>query len=884
VTAFILAAIVAGAQYLIWQHGSKGEPFVGTREALHGYAYSSYRRDQAPWEDDRPDADEIAGDLALLAHSAGHIRTYGNADTLAIAGQAEKYRLAVTAGAWLGGDETADRREIDTLMRLLPRFKNIDSLVIGNETLLRKDLSKRQLRAHLARARQAAGKYRIPVSTAEPWDVWLNHPDLAGEVDFVVAHILPYHEGIPIESAIDYAFMRYRQLVEAFPGKKIVIGEIGWPTRGPLRASIGQQHTTWAEASVENAARFVRGFLADPRSADIDYFLMEAFDQPWKLKVEGWAGAYWGIFNADRQAKFPFDGLVYTDIRWQQKAMTAAMLAFLPMWLLAFLLYDWSVFGRLWLLTLLQACAATLVIGGNVPMDYYLTERDLVGLALLISATMLTVAVLLSHSFEFGEIMFKRRWQRRFMPLPPHAADEQPFVSIHLACCNEPPEMVIATLDSLAALDYRNFEVLVVDNNTADRRLWEPLARRCRELGPRFRFFHLEKWPGFKAGALNFALRHSDPRSEVIGVVDADYVVAPQWLSCLLPHFDAPDVAVVQAPQAHRDWENRFFSRMCNWEFDGFFRIGMHHRNERNALIQHGTMTLVRRLALEEVGGWSQWCICEDTELGLRLLENGYDNRYVDDILGRGLTPCDFAAIKTQRYRWAFGAMQIFKAHLSAMLGKSRLSPGQRYHFLTGWFSWFGDALQLVFAFASILWTLGLLLMPHAFGLPVAALAVPVLVIMLFKGALGPVLYRRTMKAPWLDILGASILSVGLAHAIARGIFAGLLRRRGKFVRTPKAWKARGSLAFFRPLREELLMLATLSGGAVALGIIRGVNDFEARLWITILALQCLPYLASVFCQIAAHLPERRAADETTDSGGRTLALDKAKLKTAQSA
>jgi len=210
-------------------------------------------------------------------------------------------------------------------------------------------------------------------------------------------------------------------------------------------------------------------------------------------------------------------------------------------------------------------------------------------------------------------------------------------------------------------MDYGNFEVLVLDNNTKDEALWKPLEKRCAELGPRFRFFHLDNWPGFKAGALNFGLKQTDPRAEVVGVVDADYVVSPDWLSCLIPHFDAADVAVVQAPQAHRDWETQPFRRMCNWEFDGFFRIGMHHRNERNALIQHGTMTLVRRIALEEVGGWSEWCICEDTELGLRLIEKGYDTRYVDHILGRGLTPADFPAIKSQRFRWAFGAMQILK-------------------------------------------------------------------------------------------------------------------------------------------------------------------------------------------------------------------------------
>src|SRR5690606_21272704 len=127
-------------------------------------------------------------------------------------------------------------------------------------------------------------------------------------------------------------------------------------------------------------------------------------------------------------------------------------------------------------------------------------------------------------------------------------------------------------------------------------------------------------------------------------------------------HFADPRVGVVQAPQAHREWGRQVFRRMMNWEYDGFFRIGMHHRNERDAIIQHGTMTLVRAQALKEHGRWSEWCICEDSELGLRLMKEGMKTVYIDRVMGRGLTPDDFAAFRKQRKRWAQGAMQIMKA------------------------------------------------------------------------------------------------------------------------------------------------------------------------------------------------------------------------------
>ena len=234
-----------------------------------------------------------------------------------------------------------------------------------------------------------------------------------------------------------------------------------------------------------------------------------------------------------------------------------------------------------------------------------------------------------------------------------------------------------------------------------------------RRVGPRFRFFHLANWPGFKAGALNYGLKVTDPRAEVVGVVDADYVVDPDWLACLVPHFDQPEVAVVQAPQAHRDWEGPALQAHVQLGVRRLFRIGMHHRNERNALIQHGTMTMVRRRALEEVGGWSEWCICEDTELGLRLIEKGYDTRYIDHILGRGLT---LGLCRDQEPALPAGPSARCRSSRPTcrrMIGRSTLNLAQRYHFLTGWFAWLGDALQLVFAFGSLLWTLGILLFPR---------------------------------------------------------------------------------------------------------------------------------------------------------------------------
>jgi cellulose synthase/poly-beta-1,6-N-acetylglucosamine synthase-like glycosyltransferase len=475
-------------------------------------------------------------------------------------------------------------------------------------------------------------------------------------------------------------------------------------------------------------------------------------------------------------------------------------------------------------------------------------------LVLLFPAQLAIILILLINGFEFTEVIWRPRWLREFRMLPPDPVEQQPFVSIHLACYNEPPEMVILTLDSLAALDYENYEVLVIDNNTKNEEVWKPVEAHCATLGSKFRFFHLAPWPGFKAGALNYGLEQTDIRAEIVAVVDADYEVRRDWLSALTGYFHDPKVAVVQCPQAHREYEHNAFRRMTNWEYDGFFRIGMHHRNERNAIIQHGTMTMVRKTALMDTGAWSEWTICEDAELGLRLMREGYDLVYVDEVMGRGLTPADFTAYKSQRYRWAFGAMQIMKARFDWMVSKtSTLTRGQRFHFLTGWFSWFGDALHLVFTLMAMLWTLGMVLAPKYFTLPMYLFLVPLIGFFVCKAAFGIILYRKRVPCSWHDTIAASVASMGLSHAIARGIFLGLWKKKGEFVRTAKSRRIGKKPSAFVSVTEELLLFLALMAGIIGMINSIGINYVEGKLWIAILAAQAIPYASALIGAWVAH-------------------------------
>ena len=834
--ALFLTLLVAGLNVLLWAGLNRPTQPPDWTGKIGGFAFAPYQRYQSPLRGIFPTAEELDNDIKQLSRYTDRLRTYTALENPEVPALAKKYKMKVVAGAYLNHFDQHNDDEIAALIESTRTNDNIESVMVGNETLLRNDMGVGSLIHYIDRVR---AQVKVPVSTAEPYWVWMKYPQLAKHVDYITIHLLPYWEGYSRKDAVGrQVLMRYYELQSAFPDKHIVVGEVGWPSSG--------DRLKGATASIADQALFVRQWLNVAAQRHIDYFLMESFDQPYKEEFEGRVGAYWGMFGADREAKFALTGTVIEDPSWPWKAAVACLLALLPMFWFArhFIRFKWL--GLLFFCALIQLSTSLLVWSATLPYAFYLDAFDWTMLTILAPAQAAIVLILLINGFEFTEVLWRRKWMREFKLLEPAPGDPQPFVSIHLACCNEPPEMVILTIDSLAALDYENFEVLVIDNNTKREEVWQPVRDHCAKLGPRFRFFHLDPWPGFKAGALNFGLKETDSRADVIAAIDADYVVRADWLKALTGYFADPKVAVVQCPQAHRDWEHNAFRRMTNWEYDGFFRIGMHHRNERNAIIQHGTMTMVRRGALESTGSWSEWTICEDAELGLRLMHAGYDTIYVDEVMGRGLTPADFTAYKSQRYRWAFGAMQILKARWHWLTERGPLTAGQRFHFLTGWFSWFADALHLAFTLLALAWTAGMIGLPEYFNLPLDLFIYPILGFFVFKAAFGIILYRVRVPCSWKDTLAASIASMGLSHAIARGIYLGLWKKHGEFVRTAKSRRIGKRPNPFAAVQEELLM--SIAIGLAIFGMLQavGINYLEGKLWIAILGAQIIPYLSAL--------------------------------------
>jgi exo-beta-1,3-glucanase (GH17 family)/cellulose synthase/poly-beta-1,6-N-acetylglucosamine synthase-like glycosyltransferase len=814
---------------------------------IAGVSFSPIRGEQDPSVGKFPSIAEIDADLALLAGDVIGVRTYTVQSTMTeVPRLAKAHGLSVTLGAWINDQADFNAAELDRLVRAYSENRRqVVRVIVGNESVHRGDQTVDKLIGHIRTVKQSVS---APVSTAEPWHLWLDHPELVNAVDFIAVHLLPYWEGVSVDRAVDYVFQRYAQLQAAYPDKPIVITEVGWPSNGRTLHD--------AVATPANQARFLRRFLAAAEREGLVYYLMEAFDQPWKSMLEGQAGAYWGIYNTQREPKFAFVSPIVPVPNWTSLAAISIGLSIV---LLALLLRDSRGLsaGGSGFLALVAYSITTFVVWllYDFTQQYMSLGLLIVTGALLLSATAVVV-LLLAEAHEWAEALWLG--QSRRQPLrQPQPSERLPKVSIHVPIYDEPPEMVIASLDALARLDYPDLEVLVIDNNTRDPAMWQPVEVHCRRLGGRFRFFHVAPLAGFKAGALNFALAHTHPAAEVIGVIDSDYQVEPSWLRELTPLFADPDITIVQAPQDYRDGHESLFKAMCEAEYRGFFHIGMVTRNERDAIIQHGTMTLVRRSSLVSVEGWSEWCITEDAELGLKLFEQGHSAIYIPRSYGRGLMPDTFLDFKKQRFRWAYGAALILRAHLGELLGlrRSALTPGQRYHFIAGWLPWLADGLNLVFNLAAIAWTAAMVLAPEQFAPPHPVFVALPLTLFAFKLSKLFALYRWRVRASFRESLAAALAGLALSHVIARAILTSCVNRGIGFFRTPKNASAQGLLRALLDAREELLFLVALLIGSTAVLWREDGALLDVRLWAALLMIQAVPYAAAGLVSMISATP-----------------------------
>ncbi len=296
-------------------------------EKLYCISYAPFRGAQNPFGPDVPiDPRQIEEDLAQLKQITDCVRTYSTDHGLdQIPRIAQRHGLKVLQGLWLSSLPELSRKQVESAIDLAKRFPDvIAAVIVGNEVLLRGEMSAPALARTI---REVKARVSMPVTYADVWEFWLRHRELATEVDFITIHILPYWEDFPIparEAARHVDAIR-RQVVAAFPSKDILVGEFGWPSAGRMRQG--------ALPSPVNQARVVHEVLTVAKRESFRVNLIEAYDQPWKRRLEGTVGGHWGLYDAyRRQAKFAWGMPVsdHPDWRWQAAggaALAAAIFA-----------------------------------------------------------------------------------------------------------------------------------------------------------------------------------------------------------------------------------------------------------------------------------------------------------------------------------------------------------------------------------------------------------------------------------------------------------------------------------------------------------------------------------------------------------------------------
>lgn len=391
-----LLALLAAVLVLGWWWPNRPQagdvPMPATR--FNSLSYTPYRAGQSPRSRGFPPRAEVDADLALLAGHTRAIRTYaadeGNYD---IAALARAHGLKLWQGIWLGADRARNAREIARGIAVANAYPDVvERVVVGNEVLLRRDLPPAELDADLDRVRAAV---RQPVTYADVWEFWERFPEIARHVDIVTVHLLPYWEDDPtgIDRAMAHVDATYRRMAALFPGERVAIGEAGWPSRGRWRRD--------AAPGRVNQAVFLRRFIALSQREGFDYNLIEAFDQNWKHRDEGTVGANWGLWTADRTAKFPFSGPVSEDPAWPWHAALSVLAGLL---LLAGAWRDGLTPGGgrvLAVLAMALGGALGFAWAGTTPVLYDLPEHlaaaaDLCGQALLAALLAMRAAACLA--------------------------------------------------------------------------------------------------------------------------------------------------------------------------------------------------------------------------------------------------------------------------------------------------------------------------------------------------------------------------------------------------------------------------------------------------------------------------------------------------------
>lgn len=259
---------------------------------IHGISFSPYVAGQGPGT--QLGAAQIRERLAIIEPHVRWIRSFscteGNELIPAIA---KERGLKTMVGAWLGDDVEKNELEIENAIEIA-KAGHADILGVGNEVLLRGDLTEDSLIACIERVKQAAPG--VVVGYVDAYFEFVDHPRIADACEVILANCYPFWEGCPADHSLLYMKEMYRRAVGAAKGKKVIISETGWPNLGTA--------VKGAVPTLENAMKYLLNTYQWAEEDGIEIFYFAAFDESWKVDAEGDVGAYWGIWDATGKPKY----------------------------------------------------------------------------------------------------------------------------------------------------------------------------------------------------------------------------------------------------------------------------------------------------------------------------------------------------------------------------------------------------------------------------------------------------------------------------------------------------------------------------------------------------------------------------------------------------
>jgi GPH family glycoside/pentoside/hexuronide:cation symporter len=263
------------------------------KNGLHGLCFSPYTEGQVVG--DTLSESQIRRRMEILAPHTQWVRSFsctqGNELTPKVA---RENGMKTMVGAWISQDKERNEKEIKALVQLAEAGL-VDIAAVGNEVLQRKELSEQEIIQYLKRVRDLLPKH-IPLGYVDAYYHFLDKPALIDACDVVLINCYPFWEGAENEHALHYLQQMYALTNQAAKGKKVIITETGWPSKG--------QHVLEAKPSAENAMKYFINTQQWTKDKNIEMFYFSSFDESWKLHHEGEVGTQWGLWDINEKQKF----------------------------------------------------------------------------------------------------------------------------------------------------------------------------------------------------------------------------------------------------------------------------------------------------------------------------------------------------------------------------------------------------------------------------------------------------------------------------------------------------------------------------------------------------------------------------------------------------